>query len=64
MRLAEYYNRMKYSRYPWWYNWTIGLVVDSRLYWYIYYKHSKKHKADLEAVREGVLERKREILRR
>lgn len=62
MGLRNFYYRLKYSDYPLWYNLTIGLVVDSKLYWHLYYKHSKKHKADLKAVHDGVLKHRMEII--
>lgn len=35
---------------------------NGSFYYHIYYKHTKKHKADLEAIRQRVLAvRKREI---
>ena len=50
--------------------WTLsGKTMKARFYnssfWYhIYYKHTKKHKEELAAVRKGVLDRRKEIIGR
>jgi hypothetical protein len=62
MGLRNFYNRLRYGNDPLWYNLTMGIIVDSKLYWNLYYKHSKKHKAELKAVRDSVLKRRKEII--
>jgi hypothetical protein len=62
MGLRQFYYRLKHSGYPLWYNLTVGIIVDSRLYWHLYYKHSKKHKSEMNAVRERVLKHRMKIL--
>lgn len=39
-------------------------LVNSKLYFNLYYKHTKRHKKEMREIREGVLKIKREMLRR
>lgn len=39
-------------------------VVNSSFWYHIYYKHTTKHKTDLEKVREGVLRVRKESIGR
>ncbi len=37
-------------------------VVNSKLWYHMYYKHTKQHKQELASVRQRVLKRRDEIL--
>jgi hypothetical protein len=39
-------------------------VVNSALYYHLYYKHTRKHKRELKAVYDGVMKRRKEIIGR
>jgi len=37
-------------------------IVNSRLWYHIYYKHTAQHKAELKKVHDEVLRRRKEII--
>jgi len=37
-------------------------LVNSKVWFHLYYKHTKKHKNEMKAIRKGVLRHKREVL--
>lgn len=50
------------NNYPLWYNLFWGPIINSKLYWYLYYKHSKKHKNELKKTYDSVRKRRKEII--
>jgi len=38
------------------------LLFNSKLWYNMYYKHTKKHKLELKTVREDVLKRRKELI--
>ena len=39
-------------------------LYNSKIWYHTYYKHTKRHKAELKAVHDGVLKRRKEIIGR
>ena len=62
--MFDFFERLKYSNYPLWYDLTLGLWYDSKLYFHLYYKHTKKHKAELKAIHDNIMEVRKKAIGR
>ena len=64
MWIVKYFKRIKYSDYPLWYNLTLGMWYDSPIYFHVWYKHTKKHKDELQKVTDEVMAIRKRIIGR